>query len=122
MVVIVGVIIVAIAVASTSDGRKPATRDEPPPRGPAPATGPPAPVVASPPAWSPPPGPTTRAPSVAGPAHRAEPGPVADRGVLRRLRSAVLLGLAVVVLGSIAAGLVGGAVAIGVHMIRAALG
>jgi ABC-type proline/glycine betaine transport system permease subunit len=48
--------------------------------------------------------------------------PVDERTVLHRLRSAVLLVVAVVALGSLAAGLLGGMVYLGAHVINRALG
>jgi hypothetical protein len=60
-------------------------------------------------------------PALAAPAHVRVEDPVDDRSLLRRLRAAVLLVITVVALGSLAAGLLGGIVYLGAHVINQAL-
>lgn len=108
VVVIVGVIIAAIAGATLSDGPKPPTRQVRPERAAPPV---PAPVAA----WQPPPL------SPAEPVSRSI-SEIDERGFLLRLRSAALLCLTVVVLGSVAAGLLGAIVLVGAHFVNSALG
>jgi hypothetical protein len=131
VVVIVGVIIAVITAATVRDEPKPPTRAQPVSRDPAP---PPAVPWSPPQHLDEPPAPAPAAPAPPAPAHvrveealapahvRMEEAPVDDRSLLRRLRAAVLLILAVVVLGSLAAGLLGGIVYLGAHVINQALG
>jgi hypothetical protein len=110
VVVIVGVVIAAIVSATLQDP-KPATHDPPSPRA----------EVPPPPAWRPADAPVALA-EPDHPSHLRVDAPLDDLGLGRRLRAAVLLVLAAVVLGSVAAGLVGGIVYLGYHLLNQALG
>jgi hypothetical protein len=132
VVVIAGVIIVAIAVATLRGDPKPATGAARPDRATAwePAAFPPPPaeepiVDEDPPVPAGPPVQATPLLDEEPPLDEVEPSvqDVADeRSLLHRLRSMALLGVTVVVLGSLAAGLLGALAVVAAHAIDRALG
>lgn len=120
MVVIAGVIIVAIAVATLRGDPKPATGSARPDRAAAwePAAFPTVPPAEEPPLGEPP----AHAPPLVDEGEPEVEGVVDERSLLHRLRSMALLAVTVVVLGSLTAGLLGAVAVVAAHAIDRALG